>query len=259
MTPYYNRDGVTLYQGDALAILRDLPGACADAVIADPPYSSGGLFRGDRTTRDTATKYVHTGAALAGPAFTGDNRDQRSYLAWCSLWLAECLRVAKPGALLVVFTDWRQLPITTDAVQAGGWIWRGIIPWTKPTHRCRPVKGGFWQQAEYGVWASAGPLRKEPDYAPCLVGHVNAASPAAADRIHITEKPREVFDLCAQAAPPGGTILDPFVGGGGMLVAARRAGRSAIGIELSPDYCAAAVEHLARGERQGDQTSLELA
>lgn len=258
MKAYYEEDGITLYQGDALAVLQTLPDASVDAVIADPPYSSGGLFRGDRTSSGSASKYVQTGAALAGPAFTGDNRDQRSYGYWCALWLSECLRVAKPGALLLTFTDWRQLPTTTDAVQAGGWVWRGIIPWTKPQHRSRPVKGGFWNQTEFAVWASAGTLRKEPDYAPCLLGHVHAASPAAADRVHITEKPPEVFDLCAKAAPPGGLILDPFAGGGGMLVAARRAGRRAIGIELNPAYCQAAVDHLARETRRGDQGALEV-
>ena len=258
MTPYWQEDGITLYQGDALAVLRTLPDASADAVIADPPYSSGGVFRGDRAGRTSSDKYVQTGAALAGPAFTGDNRDQRSYSYWCALWLGECLRIAKPGALLVVWTDWRQLPSVTDAVQAGGWVWRGIVPWTKPRHRSRPVKGGFWNQTEFAVWGSNGPLRREPDYAPCLPGHVHAASPDPADRVHITEKPREAFDLCVQAAPPGGLLLDPFAGGGGLLVAARRGGRRAIGIELAPEYCQAAVQHLARERRRGDQGVLEV-
>lgn len=257
MTPYYDDGTVTLYHGDVLAILRDLPTASADAIVADPPYSSGGLFRGDRTGRDTVTKYVRTGAPPAGPAFTGDNRDQRSYAYWCTLWLGEALRVAKPGALLVMFTDWRQLPTTTDAVQAGGWVWRGIIPWTKPQHRSRPVKGGFWNQTEFIVWASSGPLRKEPDYAPCLPGHVHAAAPGPEDRVHITEKPHEVVRMLAQAAPPGGLILDLFSGGGGMLVATRATGRRCIGIELAEEYCRAIVDRLHRDQRRGDQMSLE--
>jgi site-specific DNA-methyltransferase (adenine-specific) len=254
-TPYWSDDSVTLYQGDTLAVLREMPDACVDAVIADPPYSSGGAFRGDRTLRSSADKYVRTGAQLAGPAFTGDNRDQRSYGYWSALWLGEALRLARPGALCVIWTDWRQLPTVTDAVQAGGWVWRGILPWVKPAHRSRPVRGGFWNQSEFGVWASAGPMRK--DYLECLPGVVHAASPHASDRVHITEKPRDLFDLCAQAAPPGGTILDPFAGGGTMLAAGRAMGRRVIAVELDPAYCATIVDRLARDDRRGDQLAMD--
>jgi DNA modification methylase len=48
--------------GDALHVLRDLPDGCVHAFVTDPPYSSGGAFRGDRA-RDTTTKYVSTGSA----------------------------------------------------------------------------------------------------------------------------------------------------------------------------------------------------
>lgn len=254
MKPYHHQHGVSVYKGDALAVLRALPTASVDAVIADPPYSSGGAFRGDRAGRSAATKYVTTDAALAGPTFTGDNRDQRSWTHWCSLWLSETLRVAREGSLLVMFTDWRQLPSATDAIQSGGWVWRGIVPWTKPAHRARPTRGGFRNQTEFLVWGSAGPMRA--DHEVYLSGHIHAAAPGTADRIHITEKPREVFDLVVRAAPPGGTVLDPFAGGGGSLVAARRAGRSAIGIELDEQYCRVIVDHLARADRQGDQPAL---
>lgn len=38
----------TIHQGDSLAILRTIPDETVDAIICDPPYSSGGMFRGDR-------------------------------------------------------------------------------------------------------------------------------------------------------------------------------------------------------------------
>jgi hypothetical protein len=37
-----------LIDGEALATLRELPSDSVEAVITDPPYSSGGQFRGDR-------------------------------------------------------------------------------------------------------------------------------------------------------------------------------------------------------------------
>jgi hypothetical protein len=116
-----------LHRGDALAVLRAIPDASVDTVITDPPYSSGGFTRGDRSL-PPAMKYTMNGTKIERPAFAGDNRDQRSFAYWCALWLGECLRVAKPGAPLCVFTDWRKLPTMTDAVQAGGWVWRPPTP-----------------------------------------------------------------------------------------------------------------------------------
>jgi site-specific DNA-methyltransferase (adenine-specific) len=55
----------TLYCEDCLEVLTHLAeeGVKIDAVITDPPYSSGGQFRGDRTQK-TSTKYVQTDSRL---------------------------------------------------------------------------------------------------------------------------------------------------------------------------------------------------
>ena len=107
----------TLYLGDCRDILPTLPKV--DAVITDPPYSSGGQFRGDRMGA-TSAKYQSTEHRGLYPEFQGDTRDQRAYLMWCSLWLGIALEKTKQGGVLACFTDWRQLPTTTDAVQCGG-------------------------------------------------------------------------------------------------------------------------------------------
>lgn len=89
MTPYYADDAVTIWHGDAFDVLPELSGV--SALITDPPYSSGGQFRGDRM-QSVISKYVRTGTIIERPEFTGDNRDQRSYLAWCSLIAANRCR-----------------------------------------------------------------------------------------------------------------------------------------------------------------------
>ena len=208
MTPYYDKDGVTLYAGDAIAVLQSLPDASVDAVVTDPPYSSGGAFRSDRMG-DTTSKYVQTGVAIARPDFGGDNRDQRSYLAWCAIWLAECLRVAKPGSPICVFSDWRQLPVTTDAVQAGGWIWRGIVPWNK-TEATRPQMGRFRAQCEYVVWGSAGPMPQRTDVG-VLPGFFEAGI-LQAEKLHLTGKPVSVMREIVRVSPPPRRCLGPVCG-----------------------------------------------
>src|SRR4051794_29809854 len=101
--------GDRLILGDCLEVLRTLPDASVDAIVTDPPYSSGGQFRGDRMG-STIDKYVGSDQkAFSRPEFAGDNRDQRAYGYWSALWLSECLRIAKPGAVIALFTDWRQL------------------------------------------------------------------------------------------------------------------------------------------------------
>jgi site-specific DNA-methyltransferase (adenine-specific) len=102
----------TLYHGDCLDILPALANPI-DALITDPPYSSGGMVRGDRTNQSTAAKYVQSGTALDAEhnaEFLGDNRDARSWGYWMTLWLTAAQPRLKPGAYVMCFTDWRQLP-----------------------------------------------------------------------------------------------------------------------------------------------------
>ncbi len=233
LQPVMQRDGCELFQGDSLALLREFPDATFDAVVTDPPYSSGGFTRGDRMA-SAVNKYQMTSSGAAHVGFSGDNRDQRGFLAWCSLWMAECWRVTKPGGIFLCFTDWRQLPTVTDAVQAGNWLWRGIVPWDK-TEATRPQKGWFRAQAEYVVACTSGSLGPEQERAgPCLPGVFRCAVNSETKH-HLTGKPVRLLRELLGVVPPGGRVLDPFAGGGSTLLAARELGMPCTGVELNPD------------------------
>jgi site-specific DNA-methyltransferase (adenine-specific) len=229
----------TIHHGDCLEVMRSLEPCSFDAVIADPPYSSGGLLRGDRLA-STTSKYVQTGSKHAIPDFSGDNRDQRGYLAWSTLWMSEARKVARPGAIIAVFTDWRQLPITTDAVQAGGWVWRGIAVWMKKT--ARPAKGRYSQQSEFVVWGTNGPRESEGT---CGRGAWLAATPPSSGRVHITQKPQEVMNGLVSILNPGDRVLDPFAGSGSTGIACVCAGIDFVGIEMTQHFCDLARKRLA--------------
>lgn len=234
-----------LVQGECLDLLRALPSASVDALISDPPYSSGGLFRGDRMA-STNAKYVNSEYQNRRPDFAGDNRDQRSFGYWCALWLAECLRIAKPGAVAALFTDWRQLPTLTDSLQAGGWVWRGLVPWDK-TEAARPQMGRPRSQCEYVVFGSAGalPERTEVGVLAGCIRHLMKAD----ERLHIAGKPVEVMAELATWCVPGGIILDPFAGSGSTGVGALLRHRRFVGLELDPHWAQVATDRLNAEER----------
>ncbi|QBN30949.1 site-specific DNA-methyltransferase [Xanthomonas oryzae pv. oryzae] len=221
-----------LLQGDALTILPTLEANSFDALITDPPYASGGLTAAARA-KPPSQKYVQGGGTQLHADFVGDERDQRSHLKWMHLWLSECARVLKEGAPVLLFTDWRQLPLTTDALQIAGFTWRGITVWDK-TEGVRPQLGRFRNQAEYIVWGSKGnmPLDRR---APVLPGVIRE-SVRKADKHHLTGKPTELMRQLVRICEAGGHVLDPFAGSGTTLLAAELEGFKWTGIEVTQHY-----------------------
>lgn len=250
--PYYSDDSVTLYHGDALKVLSELQTHSVDGVVTDPPYSSGGMVRGDRTG-STGGKYTR-GEVITSADFSGDNRDQRAYAYWSALWLSEATRLVRPSGVALLFTDWRQLPSTTDALQSGGFVWRGIVPWYKPV--ARPTAGRFTAHCEYVVWGSNGAMPL--DYSgntPTFPGFYQASPPRA--RQHQTQKPLDVMRELVKIVPKDGIVLDPFMGSGTTGIACVLENRKFIGVEMTEHYadlareriCGARIDYQPKGEQ----------
>lgn len=222
-----------LVEGDSFRGLCDMPCSAVDAVVTDPPYSSGGAFRGDRT-KSTDSKYTGTEYQGARPDFAGDTRDMRAFLTWFALWGHEAKRVSKANGRLLAFTDWRQLGVTMDAVQVAGWILRGVVPWNKG-EGTRPTPGGFRGQCEYVVWSSSGPLPQAEEGVIVLPGFFTATV-TKDDKHHQTGKPTSLMRELVRVAPRDGVVLDPFAGSGTTGVAALAEGRRTICFEVVPEY-----------------------
>jgi site-specific DNA-methyltransferase (adenine-specific) len=236
----------TLYLGDCLEVIPMLP--VIDALVTDPPYSSGGMVRGDRMA-STRNKYQSSDVETEHPEFTGDNRDQRGFHAWAALWLMQAIGVTKPGGAAVLFSDWRQLPTMTDALQSGGWVWRGIVPWDKVN--ARPMPNRFRAQCEFAVWGTNGPRDFSTDGAEYHPGILTERPPANQAREHSTQKPVGIMETLSRIAPAGGLVLDPFMGSGTTGVACMNTGRRFIGCEKESRYFDIACRRIADAQRQG--------
>lgn len=238
----------TLLLGDCRELIEGV--GAVDCVLTDPPYSSGGAHRSDRNV-PTNQKYQMTGTDREYPDFSGDSRDQRSLTLWCSDWMAQCYRVVRRGGVMFCFIDWRNLPCIIDAVQVGGWVYRGIIPWDK-TEAARPQKGWFRAQCEYIITATAGPLVQGADAdGICQAGYIRLGV-VPSEKEHTTGKPVELISELLRTSPDWQTVLDPFMGSGTTGVACARLGRRFIGIEIEERYFSIACRRIEEAYRQRD-------
>ena len=144
--------------GDSLSLMECMDNDCYHAVVTDPPYASGGLTTAERKA-SPARKYLSSSRYLS---FDNDTRDQSTHFLWSVMWMQEAIRITRHGGWLMVFSDWRQLPLTSDALQVAGWTWRAVVTWDK-TEACRPHQGMFRNQSEFILIATRGSIGKEQD------------------------------------------------------------------------------------------------
>jgi len=237
-----------LYEGDCLEVMRNLEKGCVDAVIADPPYSSGGRTLSEKQ-QDPVKKYVQSGTKRKDITFSGDNRDQRSWCLWSIFWISQAARLLKTGGRFYMFIDWRQLPTATDAIQAAGLLWRGLIAWDKGKGSRSPHTGYHRHQCEYIIFATKGPCEKAPGRGP-FAGCYHANVPSI--KLHPTQKPEKIIQELVKTVEPGGLVLDPFAGSGTTLYVAEIMGRNSIGIEIEPAYCDIIRNRMAEIKKLGD-------
>lgn len=244
MSEIFDPNCCQIVRADCMEVLPTLDTASFDALITDPPYSSGGQYRGDRM-QNASNKYSVAGtkAEYIKHEFEGDNMDQRAFTSWAAHWLALCRRAVKPGGVAAIFIDWRQLAALYDAIQWGGWILRGIIPWDKTNGRPHP--GRPRQQCEFIVWASNGPLSIKRS-APHMPGLLTCSPPAARSRTHQTEKPLKLMRQLVHICEDGGRIIDPFAGSGTTICAAALEGFTGLGLERNEYHARIAQDRLAK-------------
>jgi len=209
MKPYYEHAGIVIYHGDCREIL---PGLKADVVVTDPPYGMKWNVDSSRFSGGSESSRARRGVGrddrlpVEGD---DDDFDPSPFLGFASVTLWGSNHFAS------------RLPIGTTLV----WIKRNDSGF-----------GSFLSDAEV-AWSNGG-------HGVYCFRDLSMAGEARS-RAHPTQKPIPLFRWCIRRTPPG-TILDPFMGSGTTLVAAKLEGRKAIGIEIEERYCEIAAKRLAQ-------------
>jgi site-specific DNA-methyltransferase (adenine-specific) len=215
----------TLYLGNAL----DFKGIEADAIITDPPYSSGGFNEAGKAGGSVGTT---TGRKIQG--------DTLSTLGYFNLMRRVLGSADAKGCY--IFTDWRMWPHTCEVVELSLYRLRGMIVWNKEW----PAMGSRWKmQHELICWGTRVSHQMGEG-----LGNVLTV-PRSGNKDHPTEKPLALMDKLVSNAE-GRSVLDPFMGSGTTGVAAVRAGKRFVGIEMDPFHFETACKRIEDAQRQGD-------
>ena len=242
--------------GDCLSVLPLLPAESVDLVFADPPYN---LQLRNELLRPNMTR-------VDGVDDEWDKFESfRQYDDFCEKWLRECRRVLRPqGAIWVIGSYHNIFRVGRLMQDLGYWILNDVI-WrkTNPMPNFRGVR--FTNATETLIWAAkssdsrkvfqhalmkaenGGKQMRNDDWCFPLCGGRERLRDGAGRKLHPTQKPEALLRrVILSSTRAGDLVLDPFVGGGTTLAAARKLGRRAIGIEREQKYVAAAAARAAQ-------------
>lgn len=255
MTPYFSEDGITIFHGDCREVLPELNGDSVRLLWTDPPYGHG------NQNGDLQAARVRDGVAGARKrpvvAIENDGQEEMRLVVDEALLLCEpllsrdccCCCCAGGGGPKVTFA-WLANRLDSQGLQffhavvwdkSGrgnglGWRFRRNYEFVMVAHR----RGGALS------WVNS-------DHAEPNIIYIQPTDNAN----HPTEKPvsliRHFIELSTSARD---LVLDPFMGSGTTLVAAKLAGRRATGIEINERYCEIAANRLRQGVLFGSEVAM---
>lgn len=229
MPPYYSHGGVTIYHGDCREIAPALAGV--DALISDPPYGM------DWNT--DSTRFSVRGAG--GRRLNGEGRSDHLTIHGDAEPFDPAPWLVYPRVVLWGANHYAQrLPVGTTLV----WI-------KKADHLFDTFLSDAeiaWMKGGHGVYC-----HRKQFPPPARMAELPGAEAGRRMTAHPTQKPVSLMAWCLRMAkvPEGGLVLDPYMGSGTTLYAAKQSGFRAVGIELEERYCEMAA-------RRCDQDVLAL-
>ncbi len=252
-TPFYSAEYFKLYQGNALALLKEMKANSVDMIFADPPYN---LSNGGFSVRSGKRVDVHKGHwdKSAGPL-----KDFDFHLSWISA----CRRVLKPEGTIWISGTYHSIYQCGFALQKENFRILNDIAWHKPNAPPNIGCRCFSASHESLIWACKdktakhtfnyidmkqntwkGDFIKQPGKQMRSVWVINTASPSEkrAGR-HPTQKPLALLDrIILASTKEGDLVLDPFTGSSTTGISAYRLKRSFIGMDLEAEFLELSVQ-----------------
>ena len=207
MRPYYDRDGITIYNARCEDVLPSIDPATVGLLLTDPPYG----INLDTARPSHRRKIEHAG-------IEGDNKpfDPTPLLVYgrCVLWGANNFAAGLPDG-----TNW----LVWDKVLQNGLdvrISEMELAWTN-----FETKGRVFRH----LWSGAYRASERKSF------------------VHPSQKPAALMRwIVERSTEPGDLVLDPYMGSGPIAQACHELGRRYIGVELVEEYCAVAVSRLSQ-------------
>jgi site-specific DNA-methyltransferase (adenine-specific) len=247
--PYFADKNFSLYLGDSLKIMAQIPDDSVDMIFADPPYN---LSNGGFTVHAGKRVSVHKGD---WDVSKGTLEDFNFHLKW----IQACKRILKPAGTIWVSGTYHSIYACGYALQFAGYKILNDITWFKP-NASPNLSGRYFAAAhETLIWARKDPeARHYFDYEAMKkddwfehddqikkenkqmrsVWRINTPRPD--EKIfgkHPTQKPLTLLRRIVKASSKeGDLILDPFTGSSTTGIAAVEANRKFIGLDLEKEY-----------------------
>jgi DNA modification methylase len=204
--PYYQDSAVTIYHGDCREILPEL--LKVDLILTDPPYGIG----------------AYSAGSMGGGVLAKQSCFEAT--TWDSTPAAVEHIIPRGRAVIIWGGNYFGLP------PSPGWL-----VWDKRNG------ANFFADCEL-AWTNLQIAVRLISYRWQGMLQENMAEKDV--RLHPTQKPIAVMAWCIRLAGDIRTILDPFMGSGTTLRAAKDLGRKAIGIEIEERYCEIAARRMAQ-------------
>ncbi len=221
MKPYYQDNAVTIYHGDCREILPGLEPV--DLVLTDPPWGT---------------------PISCEPGYDAEKID----------FLDLVSDAMREGALIYCFWNAKNIPYFQAEFERRFNL-KNIIVCFKENMVTRPWdKAAFQYQWEPIFFGSKGKTNFESGPISCATetpcGDVwRSVKPQSNfywdNKMHTAQKPHSIMIRCITFSQAG-LVIDPFMGSGTTLRAAKDLGRKAIGIEIEEKYCEIAAKRMSQ-------------
>lgn len=220
--PYYQDGLTTIYHGDCREIMSALPERC-DILLTDPPYASAAATA---TTGWGRQKWGGNWGDMSLVGLMAEHTLDSAPLSTNGhevLWFCDHLSYA-----ILIPILFRRYPMVQSIVWDRDMLGMGAY-FRKQTEFIAYARGRT--SADFDSKTARDLIRLRPDYA---------------QRQHPSQKPVALIEELLRPTA-GQRVLDPYMGSGTSLVAARNLGRRAIGVEIEERYCEIAARRLSQG------------